>query len=160
MQQGRKKMVYFKCLSWRVDSGWKIRCLRLLVLGNLRLRKSCSGFRDKKTEQDPDLVSNLHDDTVLTMCLLMNAPIVTSKLSGAIDKIGRGFWNSWAPGAVANHTWCSVKSNGSQDKADTHCKKVKVKWEPHFCSQTDDLISLQPEILSRNLPNFNLKYHL
>lgn len=86
-------MVYFKHLSLRVDSGQEIRCLRLLVLGNIKLRKSCSGFRDKKTEQVPGLASNLHD-TVLIMCLLMNAPIVTSKLSDTIDKIGRGFWNS------------------------------------------------------------------
>lgn len=121
---GEKKMVYFKCLSLRVDSGQKIRCLRLLVFGNLKWRKSCSGFRDKKTEQAPDLASNLHD-TVLTMCLLMNAPIVTSKLSDTTDKIGRGFWNSWAPRTLANHTWCSVKSNGSQNKAHT---VKRLKW--------------------------------
>lgn len=55
------------------------------MLGNIKLRKSCSGFRDKKTEQVPGLASNLHD-TVLIMCLLMNAPIVTSKLSDTIDR--------------------------------------------------------------------------
>ena len=55
------------------------------MLGNIKLRKSCSGFRDKKTEQVPGLASNLHD-TVLITCLLMNAPTVTSKLSDTIDR--------------------------------------------------------------------------
>lgn len=98
----------------------------ITMFGNIKLRKSCSGFRDKKTEQVPGLASNLHD-TVLIMCLLMNAPIVTSKLSDTIDKIGRGFGILEPLELLANHMWRSVKPNGSQNKADTHCKKVKVK---------------------------------
>ena len=41
-----------------------------------------------------------------------------------------------------------------------HCKSIKVKPELHFCTQTDDDISLQPGVLSGNPQNCNLKSYL
>ena len=107
------------------------------MLGKLKRRKSCSDFRDKKAEQASHLASGLPRHC-LTMCLLVSAPIVTSKPSGTTDKIGK-------PRKIWPISQGLKKSPYSPDKQ--HCKKINVKPELHICSQTDDDISLWPWII-------------
>lgn len=85
-----EKMVYFKHLSLRVDSGQEIRCLRFSCVGEHKTKEVLFRASETRKQSRSLIASNLHD-TVLIMCLLMNAPIVTSKLSDTIDKIGRSF---------------------------------------------------------------------
>ena len=111
-------------------------------MGKLKRRKSCSDFRDKKAEQASHLASGLPRHC-LTMCLLVSAPVVTSKPSSTIDKIGK-------PLKIWPISQGLKKPHYSPDKQ--QYKKIYVKPELHICSQTDDDISLWPRIISRNPP--------
>ena len=107
------------------------------MLGKLKRRKSCSDFRDKKAEQASHLASGLPRHC-LTMCLLVSAPVVTSKPSSTIDKIGK-------PLKIWPISQGLKKPHYSPDKQ--QYKKIYVKPELHICSQTDDDISLWPWII-------------
>ena len=78
-----------------------------------------------------------------------------SKSGSILDKKGSGSWNSWAPGGLASPPG-SKKSYDSQGKTNS-IVKIKVKSKLHFCTQTDDDISLQPWIANRSPSNWNWK---
>ena len=80
-----------------------------------------------------------------------------SQPDGTLDQKGSGSWNSWAPGGLANPPG-SKKSYDSQGETNS-ILKVKVRSKLHFCTQTDDDISFQPQIANRSPPDWNWKSH-
>ena len=80
------------------------------------------------------------------------------KSSSTLVKEGSESWNPWAPEGLA-------KPLGSNEILwltrwnKQHCENVEVKPELHLGAQTDDDISLRPDMISRNPQNSNLKSH-
>ena len=102
-------------------------------------------FRLQKQQSSPDLICDLPGHCLDSMLALGH-----SSLGSTLDKRRSGSGNSWAPGDLASCLgFDEILWIARQNKY--CCKNVKVKPELPFCTQSDDDVSLWPEILSKSL---------
>ena len=109
------------------------------MLGELKWRESCSGFRSRRAGLWP--ASDLPGH-----CLNSGPACKYSRSGGTLDKKGSASWNFGGPGSLASPPG-SKKSCDSQGETNS-IVKVKEKPELNFCVQTDDDISLWPGIIN------------
>ena len=139
-------VIQTKCLCAPRFICWSF---KLLLLGKLKWSKSCSGFRGCQLLKSRPLTRL---DTALIPCLPWSAanqvaPLIRKVVSLGILEPMRA--NPPGPNKIL---WLTRWNK-------QHYKKVKIKPELHFPSQTDNDISLQPGIISGRPPNCNLKSH-